>query len=212
MDKPKFDVNGVTVDLEDYQCEVVPSWRQPKTIHTSIINGTKSITYPNGFETGEGRYSAEIIIWDTDGDLFNIEQDDVLDYYPIGDEGTHFNCIVKSYLPFKSEKDYTMINSCLVQIESEGYVKNPLRPATPVADPVGYTFHVAPISVELDCANLGATIYYTTDGKIPTKNASKYLYAISISATTTLRARAYVNDMPSRFSFVMSEVYTFDPV
>ncbi len=214
MDKPKFVVNGITVDLEDYQCEVTPAWKQPKKIHTSVLNGTKSITYPNGLAAGEGRYSAEILIWNTDGYLSNIEQDDVIDYYPYGDEGIHFNCIVNEYLPFKAEKDYLMINCCLIRIESEEYTDNPLKPATPVADPVGHTFHTGdiPVEVELSCANLGTSIYYTTDGKDPTTSSTKYTTAIEISITTTLKARAYVDDMPSRFSLIMTEVYTYDPV
>ncbi len=218
MNSPKMVANGVTIDLNNYECEVNPKWVQPKTILTSILTGTKNIVTPNGLVTGEGRYSAEIIVWDTDGYLSNIEQDSEVDYYPFADEGIHFNCIIEEYLPFHAAKKTLRINCVLIRLISTDYVVNPLIPLTPVADPTGYTFHTAPISVTLSCGTSGTTIYYTNDGTDPIKpggveetTAIEYTGAISISKTTTIKARAYVDAMDERFSFDMSEVYTYDP-
>ena len=218
MNSPKLIANGVTIDLNDYMCMVNPKWIEPKILHESILTGKKSITTPNGLTAGYGRYSVEIIIWNTDGYLSNIEQDSEVDFYPFEDEGINFNCIVELYKPFHSGSKTLRLNSALIRLTSSDYVANPLRPETPAALPTGYTFHTAPIFVTLSCGTSGVSIYYTTDGTEPAKpngietTALKYLVPISISVTTTLKARAYVDAMDERFSFDMTEVYTFDPV
>jgi hypothetical protein len=45
-------------------------------------------------------------------------------------------------------------------------------------------------SVALSDSTSGATIYYTTDGSVPTKNSRVYRAPISISATTKIEALA----------------------
>jgi len=47
------------------------------------------------------------------------------------------------------------------------------------------------MAVLLTCPNDGATIYYTTDGTDPTDSSTPYNGSINISATTTIKARAY---------------------
>jgi len=48
----------------------------------------------------------------------------------------------------------------------------------------------SPLSVEIACETSGASIYYTTDGTDPTASSTAYTGAITIAATTTLKAIA----------------------
>jgi uncharacterized protein (TIGR03118 family) len=61
--------------------------------------------------------------------------------------------------------------------------------ATPTFTPAAGTFTSAQ-SVTLADTTPGATIYYTTDGSMPTLKSSVYSKAISVSATTTINAIA----------------------
>jgi hypothetical protein len=62
--------------------------------------------------------------------------------------------------------------------------------ATPTAYPAGGTYAGAQ-SVNLSCTTKDAKIYYTTDGTTPTEESTEYTGGINISATTTLKAKAF---------------------
>lgn len=76
----------------------------------------------------------------------------------------------------------------------------------PVATPPSQTFTGASLSVTLSSATPDAKIYYTTDGTTPTANSTEYTTAISVTATTTIKAIAVKDGMIN--SNVMTEVYT----
>lgn len=77
--------------------------------------------------------------------------------------------------------------------------------ATPVADPESRIF-VNPIQVSLSVSTPGATIRYTLDGTNPDSTSPIYTAPIALSATTTVKAKAFLKDwVPSA---VMTEVYT----
>ena len=80
--------------------------------------------------------------------------------------------------------------------------------ATPVASVAGGTYASAQ-SVTLSTETDGADIYYTTDGSEPTMaKGTKYSAAISVSATTTLKAIAIKNGLvPSN---TLTAVYTIN--
>ena len=68
------------------------------------------------------------------------------------------------------------------------YAELAARPAFEIAS--GTTFYPT-TNVTLSCATDGAKIYYTTDGSRPTDSSMEYTGPIEISATTTIKARAY---------------------
>ena len=74
----------------------------------------------------------------------------------------------------------------------------------------------APIRVELSCAEPGAQIYYTTDGKDPTTSSSRYNYSnrINILGTTTIKAVAEVDGVYGdvlTYEYVISPAVTASP-
>ncbi len=79
--------------------------------------------------------------------------------------------------------------------------------AKPAFDiPSGSVFYPT-TNITLTCATEGATIYYTTDGSRPTDASTRYTGPIEISATTTIKARAYAPNVgPSGTS---TAKYTF---
>lgn len=79
--------------------------------------------------------------------------------------------------------------------------------ATPVASPKSKTFTGASQSVTLSCSTTGADIYYTTNGDTPSATSgTKYSSAISLTATTTIKAIAVKAGMAD--SEVLTETYT----
>jgi hypothetical protein len=77
--------------------------------------------------------------------------------------------------------------------------------ATPTFSPVAGTYSSTQ-SVALSDTTSGATIYYTTDGSTPTTASTKYTGAISVPATTTLKAIAVATGFSN--SAVASATYT----
>lgn len=62
--------------------------------------------------------------------------------------------------------------------------------ATPTFNPSG-GMYTSPLTVTISCTTSSATIRYTTDGSTPTETSPQYAAPISISTTTTLKARAW---------------------
>ncbi len=67
-------------------------------------------------------------------------------------------------------------------------------------------------SVEIFCSTVGASIYYTIDGSEPTEASTLYSTAISISETTTVKAKAYlVGYGPSAVAEVLYDFSVAEP-
>ncbi len=62
--------------------------------------------------------------------------------------------------------------------------------ATPTITPNGANF-TGSVEVSLACATTGATIRYTTDGSEPAANSTLYSAPLTLTSTTTLKARAF---------------------
>ena len=79
--------------------------------------------------------------------------------------------------------------------------------AKPAFDVESGTVFYPTTNVALSCATEGATIYYTTDGSRPTASSTPYTGPIEVSATTTIKARAYAHDLGP--SGITTAMYTF---
>jgi len=66
--------------------------------------------------------------------------------------------------------------------------------------------YASPVSVEITDATPGAVIYYTIDGKKPTRASTRYTGPVTISATTRLRAIAISAGGPSRVAGAVYEI------
>ncbi|MDO4511011.1 MAG: chitobiase/beta-hexosaminidase C-terminal domain-containing protein [Bacteroidales bacterium] len=69
--------------------------------------------------------------------------------------------------------------------------------------------YYGPFNLELKCGTAGASIYYTLDGSEPTTASAKYSAPIAISASTTVKALAALED---KVSDVVTAEYVFGAV
>lgn len=79
--------------------------------------------------------------------------------------------------------------------------------ATPTFTPPGGTYNSTQ-AVSMSCSTPGATIKYTTNGSTPTSSSPQYQNPVTISATTTLKARAFRSGWYD--SEIASAVYNID--
>lgn len=77
--------------------------------------------------------------------------------------------------------------------------------ATPTFSPAGGTYSSAQ-SVSISCATSGATIRYTTNGSDPTSSSTTYTGPITVSTSTTIKAKAFKAGMTD--SATASAAYT----
>ena len=82
----------------------------------------------------------------------------------------------------------------------------------PTCSPAAMTFYTDTQSVTLSCGTSGATIRYTTNGSVPTASSTQYTGAITLNATTTIKAKAFVTFTGGTFeSDVMTATFTLAP-
>ena len=78
--------------------------------------------------------------------------------------------------------------------------------ATPEFSPSGGTYSGS-VSVTLSCATEGAVIRYTTDGSEPTSSSTTYTAPVTLTTTTTVKAKAFKSGMTD--SATASATYSF---
>lgn len=79
--------------------------------------------------------------------------------------------------------------------------------ATPEITPASGFVYAASQTVTITCATAGASIYYTTDGSIPTQNSTLYTAPFTIDSNVTIKTKAFKDgDMPS---LVATATYEF---
>ena len=81
----------------------------------------------------------------------------------------------------------------------------PQQVATPSISPAGSDFQTS-VLVTISTATSGAAIYYTTDASTPTESSIHYTSPISLTQTTTLKARAFKTGLTP--SGIATEQYT----
>lgn len=79
--------------------------------------------------------------------------------------------------------------------------------AAPVFNPAAGTYTSAQ-TVAISCATSGAEIHYTTDGSEPAASSPLYSSALTVSATTTIKAKAFKSGMTS--SATITQSYTIN--
>ena len=79
--------------------------------------------------------------------------------------------------------------------------------ATPTFSPAAGSYSTAQ-QVTISDSTAGAAIYYTTNGTTPTASSTPYTGAITVSATTTIKAIATASGMSN--SPVASAAYTIN--
>lgn len=80
--------------------------------------------------------------------------------------------------------------------------------ATPVISPNGSTF-TGSGQVTLTCTTTGASIRYTDDGSVPSQSSTLYSAPITLTASKTIKARAYKNGLTE--SAIASAGFTVTP-
>jgi hypothetical protein len=96
------------------------------------------------------------------------------------------------------------INELVVKVNSD----SPSPTPTPtVSTP---TITINGTSATIACATSGATIYYTTNGDIPTSSSTQYSSAITLSGTGTLKAIAIKDNTSSEVASKKYPVNLFD--
>ena len=93
-------------------------------------------------------------------------------------------------------------------VASATYTISPPKVSTPSLSPDSGTYLSAQ-SVTASCATNGATIRYTSNGAEPTSSSTVYSGPLSVSSTTTIKAKAFKNGMAD--SDTATETYTITP-
>lgn len=104
---------------------------------------------------------------------------------------------------------YNFANTIRPVLDALSNNTTPTKIATPTFSPVGGTYTSSQIVI-LSCATSGVTIRYTTNGTEPTSTSQVYTSPITLSTTTTLKAKAFKAGMTD--SDTATATYTINPI
>jgi chitinase len=96
----------------------------------------------------------------------------------------------------------------LTTLAYQKLIGNTQTVATPVFNPAAGTY-TSTQTVSISCATAGAEIRYTVDGSEPAASSALYASALTVSATTTVKAKAFKTGMSN--SSTVTAVYTINP-
>ena len=177
----------ITANLGEWKTYVT---QKPVTMtispNTATFDDTKSVTLASNLTELGGK-----IYYTTDGST------------PSATNGTEYSGTI-TLDATTTIKAIAVLNLIQSEVAEKTYTK---KPAAPEITPPSCTFN-EPLTVTIT-AESGATIYYTTDGSDPTKESTQYNGQFTVSATTTVKAIAYVGEA---YSSVASATYTYSNV
>ncbi|MDD4177847.1 MAG: lamin tail domain-containing protein [Bacteroidales bacterium] len=205
-----------TVQLADKDVFVIANAGSDPII-LAEADATSTVTYFNG-DDALGLFKDDILI-----DAIGVEGEDPGSYWPVAgvNDGTKEHTLVRkadvcspttdwalsagtnaddSQWIVSGQNDWTNIGFHISECQGGTTV------ATPLFTPGGGTYS-NPVSVSITCETPGAAIYYTTDGSDPTEQSQLYTLPLSITQTTTLKARAFLEGYNP--SYITTAQYVF---
>ncbi len=192
---PVLTVAPTTLEWFTYTYGSGPSEGQTATVSGTYLTENVTVTAPENFEISlsDGNYSGTLTLVPESGTL----------------SATTINVrMVEGLSVGDYSGDVTVTCGNLSQTVALGGSVSALPvAATPTFSPEGGTYTEAQ-TVSITCATEGATIRYTIDGTDPTENSTAYTDPLSISETTTVKAKAWKNGYEA--SAVASATYTIE--
>jgi hypothetical protein len=183
----------------------------------AVSDVTSTVTYFNGDDC-LGLFQGDTLI-----DIIGIYQNDPGTAWPVAGvaDATLNHTLIRKSTVTQGNTDWTdsagtNTDDSEWTVEAQDYVTDlgmhTFEPgggnnvATPVFNPGGGTY-TNPVSVTITCSTPSSSIFYTTDGSVPTPTSTPYTGPITINGTTTLKAMATAAGMDD--SSVATAVYTF---
>jgi len=137
--------------------------------------------------TAGGNYIASnnVVVW---GPFFGTNAQ-ALSYQAVGRPGTY--SVQASWSVDGVGATAMATNFVIASIFSNGVPTAPSQVAAPTFSPA--SGGNVPVNVFISCATLGAMIYYTLDGSLPTTSSALYIGPILLISPSTIRAVAFTN-------------------
>lgn len=208
-----LDLAGTLADGEVY---VIANSSANATIQAEA-DTTSTVTYFNGNDA-LGLFKDDILI-----DVVGVQGENPGNFWPVAGvpDGTKEHTLVRKANVCSPTTDWALSagtnaddSQWIVLGQDDwtnlGFHVSECQGGTTVATPVftpGSGTYTNPMSVTITCATPGAAIYYTTDGSDPTELSQPYTIPITISQTTTLKARAFLDGYNP--SYITTAQYVF---
>jgi hypothetical protein len=208
-----LDLAGTLADGEVY---VIANSSANATIQAEA-NITSTVTYFNGNDA-LGLFKDDILI-----DVVGVQGENPGNFWPVAGvpDGTKEHTLVRKANVCSPTTDWALSagtnaddSQWIVLGQDDwtnlGFHVSECQGGTTVATPVftpGSGTYTNPMSVTITCETPGAAIYYTTDGSDPTEMSQLYTAPVTISQTTTLKARAFLEDYNP--SYIATAQYVF---